>query len=321
MPPDSTRGTMLNFFVLPCLLLLTLFAHPISCNPVQKAHVPSHFSITINPLNDPSPIHFDFNRPPDAQPFRITGARGCINAILDNLRTKDHGASVPREGIREHLDGVWFYAYPLSEQYTWNLLFATVKLVIDNLQTRGYVACNWEVSRPNDHGGAGRILGRGSMWPDVLTTPDANGNNASRQQQHQSLSPLNPIFISSRNDNFELDFHIDNPPHPLKPTDADGCLRIAFTAISHHDLDKPVSQGTGRLQAGNVILDIESLSSEYTWGLFDYTIRQVQAQLLFRGWWSCSWAIRRVEAGGGVGLVYAKGRMWSPLGEGDVVAA
>ncbi|KAI4270839.1 MAG: hypothetical protein L6R38_006996, partial [Xanthoria sp. 2 TBL-2021] len=163
---------MLDFFVLPCLILLTLFAHPISCNPIQKAHEPSHFSITINPPNDPSRIHFDFNQPPDAQPLRIFGARGCINAILDNHRTRDPRASLPREGIRVQLDGVWFYAYPLSEQYTWNLLFATAKLVIDNLQTRGYVACNWEVSRPNDQGGAERILGRGSMWPDLLTTPE-----------------------------------------------------------------------------------------------------------------------------------------------------
>lgn len=88
-----------------------------------------------------------------------------------------------------------------------------------------------------------------------------------------------------------------------------------------------MTQGVGRLQAGNVVLNIESLSSRYTWGLFDPTVRRVQAEMWARGWWSCGWEVMGVEEEeeeGVVGrVVYARGRLWSPVGgggaDGDVV--
>ena len=45
------RETMLNFYLLPFLILFTLSADRISCTPIQeKAHEPSsHSSITITP--------------------------------------------------------------------------------------------------------------------------------------------------------------------------------------------------------------------------------------------------------------------------------
>ncbi|CAL8579636.1 hypothetical protein XPA_005371 [Xanthoria parietina] len=116
---------MLNFYLLPFLILFTLSADRISCTPIQeKAHEPSsHSSITITP------------------------ARACIASVLDDLHAQDPGASVPNAGMRAHIDGVWFHAYPISENYTYDLLTTTIQLLTDELQTHGgYVACDWEVS-------------------------------------------------------------------------------------------------------------------------------------------------------------------------------
>ena len=61
-----------------------------------------------------------------------------------------------------------------------------------------------------------------------------------------------------------------------------------------------------------MVLNIESLSERYTWGVFDYTVRRVQAEMWARGWWSCGWEVRGGD--GEAGGLYARGRLWSPVG-------
>ena len=69
-----------------------------------------------------------------------------------------------------------------------------------------------------------------------------------------------------------------------------------------------------------MVLNIESLNERYTWGVFDYTVRRVQAEMWARGWWSCGWEVRGAEEEGVVGrVVYARGRLWSPVGGGGRV--
>ncbi|KAI4228573.1 MAG: hypothetical protein L6R36_001526 [Xanthoria steineri] len=131
---------MLNFYLFPCLVLFTFLADPISCSPIQeKSREPS---ITITPPNDQSLIHLDFTQPPNPPPLRISSARACITSALNTLHTQDPRASVPSAGTRAHIDGVWFHAYAVSENYTYNLLTTTIKHLTNELQTRGYVACS-----------------------------------------------------------------------------------------------------------------------------------------------------------------------------------
>lgn len=127
--------------------------------------------------------------------------------------------------------------------------------------------------------------------------------------------------FSVKGNHFVVDFYLDDPPHPLNPQDVGGCFGMASAAIMGYDLDQKFPRRGGRLKAGNVVLNINCLSAAFTWGLFDFMLRPVQALLAARGWWSCSWEMRGTEGRGGKRVVYARGRLWSPLGKDDVAPA
>lgn len=49
---------------------------------------------------------------------------------------------------------------------------------------------------------------------------------------------------------------------------------------------------------------------DYTWGLLEFTVRQVDAELEARGYFGCTWEVSRMEEGGRLGRIYGRGDMW-----------
>ena len=155
------------------------------------------------------------------------------------------------------------------------------------------------------------------MWSD----PTATDGSTDVTQPRPPEPPLqNTTYFPIPNNNpytknVQLSLQYDEPPHPLNRQDANGCFDLAFLRITDHDLNQPFPKNGAKIQAGNVILQIGKVTDAYTWGLFDYTIRQVQAtQSSTRGWWSCAWGVVDLDEKGVVKKIYAVGRLYSPFG-------
>jgi len=66
-----------------------------------------------------------------------------------------------------------------------------------------------------------------------------------------------------------------------------------------------------------VWLEAYPFYERYTWGMLDFTLRQVEDEVRARGMWMCEWELDRVEGGRAVRL-WGRGRMWPGLfGEGE----
>ncbi|KAL8845735.1 MAG: hypothetical protein Q9221_009122 [Calogaya cf. arnoldii] len=301
------------FFLTAALSLL----YPILCNPIQTPPSPRLSLAATKPLSEsPHPLYFIYN--PSTEPLPIPAVQACLSAADNILLTKDPHASPAR--IRLSRSGVILSISPSSMQgteYTWNDLSLTLQYLRSKLSQDGYFASWWTVHEEDGEGMEGETIGNGMLFPGDLEMEGKNGNDTVPIQTANATT----TNFSVGAEDFEVDFQFDILPHPLNHHDAEGCLGMASAGITGHNLTQPFPRRGGRLRAGNVVLDIVSLSEEYTWGLFDYTIRRVKAQMLARGWWSCSWEVRKVEEGEEEMVTYARGRMWSPLGEGDVAAA
>ena len=48
-----------------------------------------------------------------------------------------------------------------------------------------------------------------------------------------------------------------------------------------------------------VWLEAYTFHEEYTWGMLDFTLRQVEEGVRARGMFMCEWELHRLEGGGG----------------------
>jgi len=58
----------------------------------------------------------------------------------------------------------------------------------------------------------------------------------------------------------------------------------------------------------DVWLEAYPFHQGYTWGMLDFTVRQVEEEVKNRGMYMCDWELDRVEGGRAVRL-YGRGRM------------
>ncbi|KAL8685940.1 MAG: hypothetical protein Q9224_005610, partial [Gallowayella concinna] len=221
---------------------------------------------------------------------------------------------VPQAGFRILRGGVWLSAYPLAEKYTWRLLLLTLRNLRDTLEHEtsvGYVACNWVLSKASDdESGAETIYARGSMWPDpnpghqLLSLSGLRSNTTSQS------------IVSTPYDDFEFDLKYDDPARPLDANAAEGAFGLAFAEESSHELDEAVPRQDHRIEKDDVVLEIQPMDEGYTWGMFYYTIKQVQSILRAKGYLSCSWEISKFEEGK-KGKTYGTGILWSTAVDGE----
>lgn len=125
---------------------------------------PYSFNATSIPNTD---LHLDFRYSAPTRPISQWGAHNTIALAISAAREHGHDERVPRAGFRVKTDDVWLHTYPLFIGFTWGLLDFTVRQVEAELETTGYFACTWELSRTED-GLSGRIYARGDMWPNVV---------------------------------------------------------------------------------------------------------------------------------------------------------
>ncbi|KAL8870956.1 MAG: hypothetical protein Q9174_003115 [Haloplaca sp. 1 TL-2023] len=423
------------------LLLYTFFISSTSCIPIQIPSVPSPFSLTSNLLvkstSDPSPLQITVYHLPAAYPLNVPSARAAISAVYAIIRTHDRDATIPHEGIDILRNGVGFRTGPLSKDFTWDLLYATVQHLEAMMRDGSSVTYAWHVSKQT----FGNSIGQGFLYVDAAAGASKDGNRSSPsflslptqangsdsnvglpdfrvsifygnethypfdrhdveqafgiaffriderdleesmpqtsigagtvvlstvpftpgytwgffaetlRQVHASESArpawwhcgwsvvgvdadqrpttlyavgqLHPAHwdeewvtgdVEAAYDNVRVTVRYEEPPHPLNRQDAEGVFDLAFLRISQHDPDDPMPRRGAEIRAGNVILDTSQYGEEYTWGLWDYTLRQVRAAQSSQppGWWSCGFD---VVNGGSWRHFYATGRLYSAVGE------
>lgn len=131
------------------------------------------------------------------------------------------------------------------------------------------------------------------MWPDIPVVAGASSDGTRFRPLLLSL----PITtnVSTPTDHVRLALHYDEPVHPLNRRDTEGVFDLAFRMISEHNLKERFPRRGGKIQAGNVMIEMKDVTEDYSWGLFDYTLRQVMAtQEAVPGWWSCAWGCWRL---------------------------
>lgn len=146
------------------------------------------------------------------------------------------------------------------------------------------------------------------MWAD---RPSGGGGDNSSLSNPSANNASSKSVIATPYDDFEFDLKYDSPSRALDEVSANDALMICYAAASGHEMDQRFPRLGRRFGKDDVVVDIQPTDVGYTWGMFDYTVRQLESILRTQGFMSCSWEIIKIDGR----KMYARGSMWSVGGK------
>ena len=225
-----------------------------------------------------------------------------FDIAFSRISEHDLGESLP-QGVDIAAGNVILNTLPFTPEYTWGFWAETLRQVQEAESSKpNWWQCGWTVVGVDENLNPTQLYAVGQLHPARWEDKKATGD------------------VETAYDNVRVSVRYEEPPHPLNRQDAEGVFDLAFLRISQRDPDDRMPRRGAEIRAGNVILDTSvNNNEEYTWRLWEYTLRQLQAAQSSAppGWWSCSFDVVGIGERGMVRMFYASGRLYSAVGEGE----